>query len=107
MTIAEAADVRKQLIDLKAALDGKQAGVQSLFHEFRMHRQTPLGAHTDQVAIVLHQAKQKLDAVDEAIGSTDVHAATQAIQGLEALQLALLQLEQTTHDLVTPQSFDR
>ena len=101
MTLAEAAQVRQELEQVPPLIAEKRAGLNDLFREFHLNREAPLGAQCREVGIYLQELGEKIQTVDDAIGTTNVEAIQQAVSGVEQLQLSVLQVEETIRKMLT------
>ena len=99
MTLAEAGVVRQSLHRVRSLVADTETNLQELFHEFHLNKQTRLGAHCHEAWLLLREVGSRIEAVDAAIESTDAQAAIEAVSSLEELQLAILQIEETTRTM--------
>lgn len=96
MTLAEAGQAREGLKQSQGLIAEREAGLQDLFRDFHLDKETRLGAHCHEVWKLLRDAVTRMEAVDSAIGGTNPEAAQEAVHSLEELQMAILQLEELT-----------
>jgi hypothetical protein len=95
-SLSEAATIRENLAEIRTGVESKTAALQELFHEFHLTQETQLGKVCLDVFQRLRELARHIEAVDAAIGGTDPVAITEAVRGMERLELAMLQLEETT-----------
>ncbi len=95
MTLADASRIRRELGQVGPIIKEKQDALNNLFREFHLSSESPLGAQTGSVALFLNELGPRIQAVDGAIGDTNLEAMEQAVNGLEQLQLSVLQVEET------------
>lgn len=95
-SLSEAATIRENLAEIRTGVESKTAALQELFHEFHLTQETQLGKVCLDVFQRLRELARHVEAVDAAIGGTDPVAITEAVRGMERLELAMLQLEETT-----------
>lgn len=99
MSLADAAEVRQKLANARHLISDKVDGLQQLFRDFRLNKQMRLGAQCHEVWKSLQELGTRIEAVDTAIGSTDLSAVTEAVHSLEELQMVVLQVEDETRSL--------
>ena len=95
MSLADAARVRQELGQLLPTIDEKATAVNELSREFYLRKGSPLGIHCGEIASFIKDLGSKLQAVDEAIGGTNLEAIDVAVNDLKQLQLSVLQVEET------------
>ncbi len=101
VTLSKAGEIRKKLEETRALIGEKLDALNSLFRDFHLHKQSRLGAHCHEVFLVLQDVDSKVKGIDAAIGQTDAEEVTSAINSLENLQMAVLQVEETMRSLVS------
>ena len=100
MTLADAAQVREELEQVRSLISEKKESLNHLRGEFHLSRESSLGARCQEVGLLLEGLGAKIHAVDDAIGGTDLDAMKLAANDLEQLQLLLLQLEETIRTML-------
>ena len=96
MSLADAAVVRVELTQLQPAIEERIAGVTGLLREFHLRRrESALGSHCNDIVALMRDLSSNLQAMDDAIGGTDLEAIDEAVKNLRQLQLAVLQVEET------------
>ena len=93
MTIADIAGVRELLKKRAQQIEGKREELGKLTQEFQLDRESILGARTREVVLALVEFEEKVDALDQAIGRTDLEAINAATEDLKQMQLAVLRVE--------------
>ena len=100
MTLADAAQVRRELEHANLLIEERRNTLGQLFDEFFLDRESPLGASVREVVLLLEQLETRIRAVDNAIGQTDLEAIKRAVSGLEQSQLSVLQVEETIRKML-------
>ena len=95
MTLADIARVRGALGQQSERVEGKRAALGRLFDEFSLTRESTLGSRTREIILALVELEEKLAALDEAIGRTDIDLMNEAVRDLRQIQLAVLRVEGT------------
>ena len=95
MTLAEIANVRQSLKLQSGLADEKRLDLGQLFKEFHLTRESTLGGRTREIILGLEDFGEKLQALDKAMGRTDVQSMTEAANDLKQVQLAVLRVEDT------------
>ena len=95
MTLADASRVRQELARAGPLIEEKQSALNNLYEEFHLDLESPLGAQCHQVGLFLGELHSRIQAVDAAIGDTNLEAIKLAVDNLEQLQLSVLQVEET------------
>jgi ribosomal protein L19 len=94
--LSQAATIRETLAKIRTAVESKTAALQELFREFHLTEGTQLGKVCLDVFQRLRELSRHVEAVDAAIVGTAPSAIIDAVRGMEQLELAMLQLEETT-----------
>lgn len=101
MTLGEASQIRQELEQAGLLIEEKRNSLGSLFEEFYLDRESSLGARVREVILLLEELEVKIQAVDAAISQTNLEAIKAAVNGLEQLQLSVLQVEETIRTMLT------
>ncbi len=99
MSLVEAARVRQELGQLQPTIEEKTAAIDTLFREFHLRKDSPLEAHCNQIALLVSDLDSKLQAVDDAIGGTNLDAIAAAVNDLRQLQMSVLRVEETVRKM--------
>lgn len=99
MTLATIAQVRAKLQVQSDDVVAKQDALATLLKEFRLDRDSTLGTRTRDIILALNEFKSKLEALNEAIGRTDIDLIKEAVHELEQVQLAVLRVEGAVRDM--------
>ena len=99
MSLVEAARVRQELGQLQPTIEEKTAAIDTLFREFHLRKDSSLGAHCNQIALLVSDLDSKLQAVDDAIGGTNLDAIAAAVNDLRQLQMSVLRVEETVRKM--------
>ena len=100
MTLSEASQVRQELEQAGLLIEEKRNLLGRLFEEFYLDRESSLGAPVREVILLLEELEAKIQAVDAAISQTNLEAIQLAVNGLEQLQLSVLQVEETIRKML-------
>ena len=100
MTLADASRVRTELGQVGPIIEEKLSGLNDFFREFHLNKQSPLGYQCNEIAVFLNELNSKIQAVDNAIGGTNLEAIKLAVNDLEQLQLSVLQVEETIRKMI-------
>ena len=95
MTLASISKVREEIRLMSSTGAEKQEALHTLSRDFQLDRDSGLGYRLSEIIGSLHQFGEKLDALDAAIGSTNLTVISEAVQDLKQIQLAVLRLEDT------------
>ena len=101
MTLADIARTRESLKHYSEYIEEKIAALVRLFKGFHLSRDTALGGRTREIILALREFQTKLNALDEAFGSTDLSSMTEAVRDLKQVQLAVLRVEDTLRIITT------
>ncbi|MCE2404988.1 MAG: hypothetical protein J4F43_07505 [Dehalococcoidia bacterium] len=101
MTLADIARVRDSVRQQSEEIDDKRSALGQLFEEFRLDRDSTLGARMRNLILALVESKKKLDALDDAIGRTDLELMNGAVSDLKQVQLAALRVENTIRTMTS------
>ena len=93
MTIGNVANLRESLHQQSGRIEEKCSSLDKLFREFRLDRESRLGARTREIILALVEFKKKLDSLDEAIGRTDIELMNEAVHDLKQIQLGVLRVK--------------
>lgn len=93
MTLADIARVREALRRRSSLIKDKETALNELFREFHLGKSSKLGPSVSEIFRSLLEFGKKLEALDEAIGRTDLDLMSGAIHDLKQVQLALIRLE--------------
>ena len=93
MTLSDIARVREALQRESERIEGKRDEVVKLFEDFKLGRQSTLGARTREIILALDEFRQKLQVLDKAMSSTDMEMINEALSNLKQIHLAVLRVE--------------
>ena len=100
MTLSEASQVRQELEQAGLLIEEKRNLLGYLSEEFYLDSESSLGTRVREVILLLEELEAKIQAVDAAIGQTNLEAIQLAVNGLEQLQLSVLQVEETIRGML-------
>ncbi len=96
MSLVDASRVRQDLEQLRQTIiEEKLAAVRRLIDEFHLQNSGSLGTSCNEIVLLMRDLGPKLQAVDDAIGGTNLDAIETAVNDLRQLQLSVLQVEET------------
>ena len=101
MTLAEITRIRKTLKQQPEHIKAKQVSLSQLSSEFKLGQGSTIGARITEVARTLREFGEKLVALDEAIGHTDLDSINGAVSDLKQIQLAILRVEDAIRTMAT------
>lgn len=93
MRLADVQEARRKLQERSEDIDNKREVLGKLFKEFYFDRESTLGARVRELVVTLVEFQSRLDALDKAIGSTDIEIINEAMRELKQVQLAVLRVE--------------
>ena len=93
MTLTDIARVREALRQQSSLISDKETALNELFREFHLSTSSKLGPRVSEIYSSLQEFGKNLDALDEAIGRTDLDLMSGVIHDLKQVQLAMLRLE--------------
>ena len=99
ITLADIAKVRAKLQVQSEDIDTKRDALVGLMKEFRLDRNSRLGARTREIILALNEFNSKLEALNDAIGRTDIELIKEAVHDLEQVQLAVLRVEGAVREM--------
>ena len=96
MTLAEVADLRQVLSKLKPRIAEKRETLGSLSEEYVLNRESQLGAPLREIILLLEDLeKNRIPAMENAIGETDFESIGSLQHDIEQLQIAVLRAKET------------
>ena len=101
MTLADITRIRESVKHQSEHITAKRAALRELFKGFHLDRDSTLGGRTVEIIRALIEFGEKLDALDEAIGRTDLELMNGAVQNLRQVQLAVLRVEDAVRTMTT------
>ena len=101
MTLADASRVRQELQEVAQRIEEKRTVLGALYQEFFLDPESSLGAQVREVILLLEGLGARIQAVDDAIGATDLQEIKQAVENFEQLQMSVLRVEETIRNLLS------
>ena len=95
MSLADVARLRESLKMRSERVKEKLTALNEVYREFKLNRNSQLGARLRGVSRTLNEFGERLVALDEAIGRTDLESINDAVQNLKQVHLAVLRVEDT------------
>ena len=99
MTLAQVADLRREMAEHKPLIAEKREALDALFGEYHINRESPLGKPLLEVIQLLYDLERnKISAMDSAISQTDLESISSVAHDFEQLQIAALRARQTIRE---------
>ena len=101
MTLADITRIREALNLQYTNIAENNKALQQLYKDFRLDKNSTLGARTEEIIRALVHFGKKLEALDEAISQTDLALMNEAVSELKQIQLAVIRVEDTIKAMTT------
>ena len=101
MTLAEVSSFRQELAKFKPIIAEKREALGTLFEEYHLNRESQLGASFREAILLLNELEsEKIGAMDNAIGETDLDRIRSVAHDFEQMQLSTLRTRETIRELM-------
>ena len=101
MTLAEVSALRRELAELKPLIAEKREALGSLFSEYHLTRESPLGTTLREVILLLEDLERnKMSEMDSAISNTDLDSIRSVAHDFEQLQISVLRARETIRERI-------
>lgn len=101
MPFAEVVRIRESLKQQVQCMEEKRTALGKLYDDFHLHRASSLGGRTREISLSLVEFEEKLSALDEAIGQTNLDLMNEAVSNLKQVQLSVIRVEDAIRTMTT------